>query len=237
VMGIDTAEGLEGGDWSVISIFSRTNGTQMREVARLRAKTPARELGEIANFLGLMYNEAYIVAERNAPGNSTCEKLIELGYTNMYHHRNIESVSNHADPEAFTAGFKTTVTTKPMVCERGVMAIRDDEIVLRHPDAIREWKMFARNDRKYSAPEGFNDDTVMADLLAYFGMSEAPPLHHSQVTAVEPEPDLPPEEAQNRYWRKRITAMTDRICKHHEMQAKLTIARTKMRGRVRDILN
>lgn len=55
-MGVDAAEGLENGDWSVISIFDRTNGTKMVEVARVRSKTPARELGEMANFLGWMYN-------------------------------------------------------------------------------------------------------------------------------------------------------------------------------------
>lgn len=219
VIGVDTAEGTEKGDWSVLSLFSRTNGTLMREVARYRAKTPAREMGEIAAFLGAMYNDAYIVCERNAPGNSTCEKLIELGYGNMYHHRNIEQVTNHENPEAFTAGFRTTSTTKPMICERAVQGLRDDEILIRHPDALREWKAFSRIDRKYSGPEGINDDCVMADLLAFFGMSEAPPLDASNTTSVDYEPNLSSEEKQDRYWAKRMAEKRAYWAKRHEADA------------------
>lgn len=237
VIGVDAAEGLEHGDWSVISIFSRTNGTLIKEVARLRAKTPARELGEIANFLGLMYNEAYIVAERNAPGNSTCEKLIELGYANMYHHRNIETVSNHDNPEAFTAGFRTTATTKPMICERGVTALRDHEIILRHPDAIKEWKIFARIDRKYGAPEGHNDDCVMADLLALFGASEAPPLQAYQRTPVERTQNLTGEELQNLYWNKRIAEVREKCARENERRARLLLNRNRKPLLISDVLN
>lgn len=236
VMGIDTAEGTENGDWTVISIFSRTNGTKMREVARLRSKTPAREAGEMANFLGLMYNEAYIVAERNPPGNALVEKLVDLGYGNMFHHRNIETVTNHDNPEAFTAGFKTTVTTKPMICERGVQGIRDDEIELRHPDAIREWKMYARVDRKYGAPDGQNDDCVMADLLAYFGMSEAPAMSVQQRTAINRNPNMTGEEQQSAYWTKRIAEVRNRCAARNAREAALLLHRSKVRH-YGDVLN
>lgn len=229
VMGIDTAEGLETGDWTVISIFSRTNGTQMREVARLRSKTPAREAGEIANFLGMMYNNAYIVAERNPPGNALCEKLVDLGYGNMFHHRNIETVTNHENPEAFTAGFKTTSTTKPMICERGIQSIRDDEIILRHPDAIKEWKMFARIDKKYGAPEGQHDDCVMADLLALFGMSEAPALTARETTAINRDVELTPEERDNAYWQKRVMETREKCAAHNARAAALLLQRSMIK--------
>lgn len=231
VMGVDTAEGLEHGDWSVISIFSRTNGTQMREVARVRAKTPAREFADIANYLGLLYNEAYIVAERNPPGNALCERLVELGYTNLYHHANIEVVTDHVNPEAFTAGFKTTQTTKPIICERAVLGIRDDEIVLRHPDAIREWKQFTRVDKKYGAPEGFNDDCVMADLLAFFGMSEAPPLSRDQTSrmANDETEGLTGEEIDNLYWRKQVAKLKERVSKQNEYRARMLMSRVRNR--------
>lgn len=220
ILGADSAEGLEHGDWSVISIWDRSNGSVLTEVCRLRAKTPARELGEIANFLGLMYNEAYIVAERNPPGNAMCERLIELNYPNMYHHRNIETVTNHDNPEAFTAGFKTTGSTKPMICERGIEAIRDNEIVIRHPDALREWKMFTRVDKKYGAPEGQNDDCVIADLLAFFGTTEAPPLDMRNVTKIEePKETLTLEQRQNLYWKERMTVVRDRCARENTRRA------------------
>lgn len=210
VGGTDTAEGLQRGDWSVISIFDRTDGTQMVEVARLRGKIAPRELGEAANFLGRMFNEAFLVCERNAPGNSTVEQLVELEYPSLYHHRNIEAVGQDGDPESFTAGFKTSRTTKPMVVERAAEGLRDDEIVLRHPDAIKEWKRFTKEDGVYGAQEGYNDDTVIADVLAFFGMTEAPPIWSvkpSQAVVSEP---VSGEAAQNVYWTRKLSALREK---------------------------
>lgn len=220
VIGADAAEGLEHGDWSVCTVFDRTNGTRMVEVARFRAKTPARELGEIIFYLGTLYHDAYAVVERNAPGNSTCEKLVELGYGGkMFHHRNIESVTDAENAEAFTAGFRTTSLTKPMLVHRGVSAIRDDEIVLRHQEAIKEWKSFVNVDGVYGAPDGRCDDTVMADLLAYFGMTEAPPMWANPDVVKEQTDEGTPEERQNAYWQKRVLAL--REAAHKVIQNKI----------------
>lgn len=232
VVGVDAAEGLEHGDWSVISIFDRTNGTKMVEVCRFRAKTPARELGELAFYLATLYNEAFVVAERNPPGNSTCEMLVELGYgPNMYHHRNIESVTDRENPDSFTAGFRTTAITKPMIVHRGVSGIRDDEIILRHPDAIKEWKVFVNVDGKYAAPSGRNDDCVLCDLLAFFGMTEAPPMWTGGGFSDEKyAPGMTAEEAQDAYWQERIRITREKSHKVNQEKIKMLTWRS-MGGR------
>lgn len=195
-MGADSAEGLEHGDWSVISIFERFVD-HIVEVGRVRSKTPAEELGELAYFLARMYNNAYLVAERNPPGNAMCAKLVDLGYAGyMWHHRPIETVTNMESPEKFTAGFKTMVNTKAMIVHKGVNGLRNNQIILRHPDAIKEWKQFSCIDGKYNAPSGKSDDCVMADLLALFGNGEAPPLIKSSTTKItKSQVELKPEEA------------------------------------------
>lgn len=231
VIGADAAEGLEHGDWSLCSVFDRTDGTKMVEVARFRAKTPARELGEIIFYLANLYNEAYVVAERNPPGNSTCERLVELGYgPNMFHHRNIETVTDHENAEAFTAGFKTTSMTKPMVVHRGVSGIVNDEIVLKHPTAIAEWKAFANVDGKYGAPSGRNDDCVIADLLAFFGMSEAPPMWTGRSGFTDEEiankPGLSGEDAQNAYWLECIKRTRERANKVNQERIRMLTYRS-----------
>ncbi len=236
VMGADSAEGLEHGDWSVITICSRTNGTVMKEVARYRGKTPARELAEIADFLGRMYNDAYLVAERNPPGNAMCERLLELGYPNLYHHRNIESVTDMENPSSFTVGFRTTTMTKPMICERGVQALRDNAIILRHPDAIKEWKYFSRVNRIYSAPNGMNDDCVIADLLAYFGMEEAPPMLIYRSLEAEKEEEenagLSAEEIQSKYWQKKIKEVRERAAERNVEKIEYLMRKVKVNGDV-----
>jgi hypothetical protein len=235
VMGVDAAEGLDHGDWSVISVFDRTDGTKLTEAARYRAKTPARELGEITFFLGTLYNEAYAVVERNSPGNSTCEKLVELGYGgNMFHHRNIETITDHENPEAFTAGFRTTQNTKAMLVHRGVTGIRDDDITLRHPEAIREWKGYVNDNGTYGAPSGRCDDCVMADLLALFGAFEAPPVWTTPAAdTFSPDDKLTPEQRQDAYWKARIQAVKERSHKANQAQ----IALLHMRGSIRNPFN
>lgn len=206
VIGVDSAEGLAHGDWSVVSVMDRTDGTALREVARFRAKTSAEELGEVAAYLGWTYNDAYVVAERNPPGNVVCLTLVRLGYTNLYHARNVELFSDRENPEAFTAGFNTNRSTKPLLVHRGITALRDNTLLLRSEIAIGEWRIFSNEDGKYGAPDGRNDDCVIADLLAVFGHGEAPPVWAAE--AVE-QVRLHGEAAQNEFWQLRLKKLRD----------------------------
>jgi hypothetical protein len=232
VAGADSAEGLEHGDWSVLTIFERIDAVRLREVARYRAKTPARELAEIAYFLCRLYNNAYLVPERNPPGNAMCEKLVELGYNNMFHYRNIEVVSDHDNPQAFTAGFKTTVTTKPMLVNRGFTAIRDDEIWLRSVQAIKEWKIFANIDGKFGAPDKLNDDCVMADLLGLFGQSEAPPfwVNVEQGDIESPSSNKSSEELQQEYWQLKIAKLRDKCQVENQKREAMNYKKAQIRS-------
>jgi hypothetical protein len=220
VIGVDCAEGLEHGDWTVISVFDRCDGTAIREVARYRAKTPAEEAGELAVFLAKLYEDAYIVCERNAPGNAACNAIVHLAYPHIYHARNIELFTDKENPEGFTAGFITNKQTKGMIVQHGITAIRDDQILIRHPDALKEWKIFANVNGKYGAPDGDNDDCVMADLLALFGSFEAPPLWVGRDKPIDPNAaEKKGEEAQNEYWLKKLSALRQRC--REENQKKL----------------
>ena len=172
VAGADAAEGLDSGDDSVIPIFDRTDGTRIVEVARLISKDDAEPLGDIAVMLCEFYNDAFLVPERNPPGNATCLRIVRKGYTSVYHHKNIDLFSDRDNPESFTVGFKTLRNTKRQIVEMGQTALRDGQIVLRHPKAIKQWKQFQNIDGKVQAPSGGNDDCVMADLLALFGHFE-----------------------------------------------------------------
>ena len=140
----------------------------------------------------------------------------------MFHHRSIETVTDVENSESFTAGFRTTSLTKPMIVHRGEEGIRNDEIILRHQEAIKEWKSFVNVDGTYGAPEGRCDDTVMADLLAFFGMTEAPPMWTNPEVVEEPKGT--PEERQDAYWQKRILVVRERSHKvNQEKIASLTM--------------
>lgn len=171
VMGIDTAEGLEHGDHSVISIFDRTGMTFIKEVARYVSKTyNPEELGELAVHLANYFNKAFIVAERNQPGNVTCLAMFNLEYNNLYMRDDEETITpGDNQPNRFKIGFSTNKQSKALIVNNAATGLKDDQIFLRSERAIQEWTQFSLVDGKLTAPSGKHDDCVIADCLANFG--------------------------------------------------------------------
>ena len=223
--GVDAAEGLEHRDDSVISIFKRIDPFRIREAARLISKFPPEELGEAAFYLHMLFNEAYIVAERKQPGNATCVKLVKLGCHNMFHFRNVEQFSDRDDPESFTAGFDTNRATKSLIVGYGQSAVRDNLIQLLHPEAIKQWKAYEQEDGKYKAPSGKKDDCVIGDLLCLFGHQPgiAPPIGAYAIHKAKDEvkKSLPPEEMQSAYWQKKLVEIKRRSAEEHKRAEEL----------------
>lgn len=213
VIGVDTAEGLEGGDYSVMSIFDRTNGLMVEEVARYRGKCDPEELGELAVQYGYIYNVAFLVPERAGPGAATCLKIARLDYPMVFHGRDIEMQGNRDSPERFTVGFQMHNQRRNILVGMGQSAVKDGNIILKDLDAIMEWKVFQKIDGKSQAPNGFNDDCVMADLLALFGNfgeDAAPPIRRELFDRVDPN-DVEAEAravetATESFW-KRVTKL------------------------------
>lgn len=228
VIGGDAAEGRDSGDWSVLSVWHRTDGLKMYEVARFRAKTPAAELGEIANHLGRLYNDAFIVMEANAPGNATCLMLVKLQYMHLYHRENPELISDNQHDASFTVGFKTMKHTKRLLVETAQHGLRDAVFQIRHRDSLIEWLHYQNIDGKIGAPSGENDDCVISDMLALYGhVTAAPPVQHWKRKVKETE--LSAEEAQEKEIWAKIRLMKEKATKKHEhimrMKARVGIHR------------
>ncbi|MGH1502834.1 MAG: hypothetical protein ACRBI6_04710 [Acidimicrobiales bacterium] len=180
-VGADSAEGLEGGDFSVISVWRRANMMFAEQVAIFRGKVSGEETAELAVQIAKYYNNAFIVPEVNGgSGAAMCLKINRLGYGMVHHRKNPEQFKDRNDPNSFTIGFKTTALTKKLITDQGAGYLKNDNMMLRSKYSISEWKNFRVVDGKAGAPEGENDDCVMADLLALFGHfrteSGAPPL-------------------------------------------------------------
>lgn len=178
IVGMDASEGAEGSDPSVLTVFDRTDGTHLEEVARFRGRLLPDELGELMVLLAHHYNEAFIVPDRNPQGKAACIKIARLGYAFTYHSKNIEVVSDQDEPNAFTVGYLTSNTTRPILIHKGAQALQDGFVLLRDHIAIKEWQSFQYIDGKPQAPLGKHDDCVFADLLAIYAhfdpMSGAP---------------------------------------------------------------
>lgn len=177
VMGIDTAEGLQHGDDSVISVWHRKGAEYMEEVARVINKAAPDELASMAVFLARLYNDAFIVPESNNAGGALCLHIHRSGYPYMYIRENPEKIAEQDKNHSFMYGFHTGTRTKPLLVSAGQQACREGKILIRNKTALRQWEIYKNADGRYMAPEGEKDDCVMADLLAIWAhFSHTAPL-------------------------------------------------------------
>ncbi len=168
VMGVDIAQGLETGDYTVISIWSRIGDHKIHEVARYIGHCRADEAGELAVFLAYHYNNAFIMPERTGVGVAACERIFRLGYPNVYKAKNETRHKRDESTDILVVGFNTSHSTKPLLVEKGVQVLRDGNIFIRSMEALEQWRSYSNVDGQYTAPSGQHDDCVMADLLAIF---------------------------------------------------------------------
>lgn len=227
--GVDAAEGLDHGDWSVIRVWRRVDNQQARLAASFRSKTPAAELGDLADFIGRMFNDSFMVPEKNAPGNVTCLRLAELSYPHLYVTRNVEQIGGHQTaPTSFTIGFRTTSASKRIIIDCAIDALMSDQLFMQDPQGLHEWQIFQNDNGRCAAPKGECDDIVMADMLALYGhYYAAPPIQmwESPTTAEELK-GLTQEDVEADVWKK-IRAIKDKGTKKHRQN----VARMMQRQR------
>ena len=165
IMGIDTAEGV-GNDGTAIEVV---DADKMREVASFYDKTiRPDQTATLAIRLAQMYNNAYIVPERNSSGLTTVLKLQELGYNNIYRDRTIDKITKKAKNQL---GFRTTSTTRDVMIDDFVEKFDNGEIEINSPEVISQMKTFVRKDNgKREHEGGKHDDSLFALFLAIQGL-------------------------------------------------------------------
>ena len=116
--------------------------------------------GELLFYLGRYYNNAFMCVESNSMGIATLQKLESMNYINMYKQTKIANVSNE---EGVRLGFRTTVSTKPVIIGNLKKLIQDEALYIPSNIMIQELKDYISTDTgKTEAAPGTHDDTVMA---------------------------------------------------------------------------
>lgn len=116
--------------------------------------------GELLFYLGRYYNNAFLCVESNSMGIATLQKLESMNYVNMYKQTKIANVSNE---EGVRLGFRTTVSTKPVIIGNLKRLITDEAINIPSNIMIQELKDYISTETgKTEASPGTHDDTVMA---------------------------------------------------------------------------
>jgi len=191
VIFLDTSEGLPQSNWQAGAVL---DVERLKFVAVLRCKMALADLARIVYELGISYNEALLMVERNNHGHAVLHALQEyLQYPNLYYHDESGLTASHL------LGWPTNTRTKPLMVaefkelfEAGALEI-DDE------DALREIKTFRYFDPRvnprhsgqdrYGAPSGGTDDIVMAMMGAVQGRhlafvaNQAQPIRYGSIAS------------------------------------------------------
>lgn len=175
-LGLDAATGF-GSDYTSIQVWS--NRLPFEQVAWLRNRRTTTVVGsEVMVSLARYYNNAYIVPETRFPGNAYVDNAIEkYGYGNIYQKR--QSLDENPS-ESSKYGICTTETDKHILINSFKELTEGiDGYDIRPHDEITIYEfcnfVYIDDKRKTGAGRGFNDDTVMAALLALcYGCSMRP---------------------------------------------------------------
>ena len=159
VMGVDTAEGLGHGDYSVIQVLNVATGNQ---AAIWHGHIAPDLLADEVSNVGNWFNQALCCVESNNHGLTTITELRHLGYPTLFRKRSLNNVNNRIGQEY---GWKTTRTSKPLMIDDLSSALRNGELIIRDRHTLAELRTFVRNDKGSMGGSPY-DDRVMALALA-----------------------------------------------------------------------
>ncbi|MCK9369573.1 hypothetical protein M0R04_06670 [Candidatus Dojkabacteria bacterium] len=166
IFGVDNSEGVEGGDFTAVTVLDRRTG---EEVAFYRGLITPDHLALKLNQWGRFYNNALMVIEINNHGLTTIMDLKKLIYPNMYHRPKKFDVV--ADPISEKLGWKTSRVTKPLMIGDLDKALREDSIMFHSKETLDEMLTYVYNDSNEMVPmsKKYHDDCIMSAALAIQG--------------------------------------------------------------------
>lgn len=172
IIGADTAEGVEGGDYCAAYVLDTVTGEQVAAIhGTIEPTDYAHRLAEI----GYEYNQAIIAVERNNHGHAVLAQLIHgLDYPNVYHQEGYDEDGEIKKKP----GFLTNSKTRPIALTALAEQLRDSPTAFKDKAATEEMLTFVKTAGKPQAQKGCYDDRVMAlaiaayILQAYYGKTQ-----------------------------------------------------------------
>jgi hypothetical protein len=170
-MGVDPAEGLRL-DESIIEVVDANTREQVAEWAS--DTTPPDELAYVVAELGIKYNNAFAVVERNNHGLTTLSFLKHIyPMSSIYVQRRFGD-KEWLDTEQFMLGLRTSSNKAKIIDE--LRRVLKEGFIIYNQDTIDELLSYIEvrgkgNNVKYQASSGCMDNRVMALALSVQGLS------------------------------------------------------------------
>ena len=169
VIGVDCGEGIQGRDYSV-AVIGTTGGRVDAVLSGIYGQT---EFAQLVHNVALQYNMAFVLNERQ--GAFTFQHVLynNIGYKNVYKHR--EGARNPLDAPL---GLPTTGGergSKMRMIEAMRTAMQSEMFQCEDMEVLRELVEFKRlKDGSYGAPSGSHDDKAMAAMLYLLACDQRP---------------------------------------------------------------
>ena len=184
VAGVDVSEGVQGGDYSSVTIWNRKTG---EEVAMYRGLIPPDILGEKLDQWGRKYNNALMVVEVNNHGLTTITILRQKSYPLLYFRQSKLETMGVTGTDKI--GWRTTKVTRPLLIDDLAQALRDDILTIHSQELLDEMSVFVYNDNGDAVPqEGFHDDTIFS---AGIGVQGFKVMYSGELTQLDYSQHLP----------------------------------------------
>lgn len=176
ILGVDTAEGVEGDATGMVVI----DATDLEVVAVFHDNTiRPDQTAKNAIMIARHYNDAFIVPERNGSGLTTVLKLQEYGYNRVYRDRSVDKISNEVRDKL---GWQTTKPSRDLMIDDFVEIFEAGEIGINDPEIIAQMMTFVRKDNgRREHDEGKHDDLLFALFMAVQGLK----YHKGQTAFLE----------------------------------------------------
>ena len=172
IIGADVSLGV-GQDYSTAVVLNKE-----REVCALFRDNyiDPSVFGDILFYLGRYFNNALLAVESNSLGIATLNRLKQMNYVNLYYQTKAATLANE---EGSKPGFRTTISTKPMIIGNLKRAIEEHDIDIPSDIIVSELRTYVSAENgSTSALAGNYDDTVMALAIAF----EAYRTHQHRLT-------------------------------------------------------
>jgi hypothetical protein len=174
IFGMDPAEGkgiiqagTEVGDWTCGKLIDRETGEEcLAYRARLAPEDAAADAVEICQH----YNDALLAIERNNHGGTVILAARELGYGNIYRHKEWWKRDKNVDKRKWAEfeGWPTTNKTRKILLNKAAWFVRHHPELIWDITFVQECFTFIYDETgRPAAMEGHFDDMVFATSVAH----------------------------------------------------------------------
>lgn len=162
-IGVDTADGVVDGDFSVATVLEAISGRQVATLtARIRPDLFAAKLAKLAR----VFFPGPIGVEKSSSGGTVILELERLGLGDrIYRHRDWDERGRMKTRR----GWNTTAKSKPLMIDELEVAIRRRDVILSSKVTLDECLVYEYKEttEHSGAPTGYHDDHVMALAIAW----------------------------------------------------------------------